>query len=185
MPCGVIPVLYSYFTASGAIDLDAHERQLRWTRSAGAAGVTLFGLASEGAALSAEERRAVLASTCAQLPAADALLVTVRPDDDIRELSRCALAGRERPARRRDPRLRAYRAVCRLRVAGGLTSAAATWGIRRTGLPGRVRQPQALAACAMEGWSWTQLTQPSRCIRMGRARSDAWLAQACASEGIQ
>jgi 4-hydroxy-tetrahydrodipicolinate synthase len=94
MTAGVLPVVYSFFTDSGSFDLDAHERQIAWVRSNGAAGVTLFGLASEGAALSPDERLLILAQTCKNLTAQEALLVTVRPDDDIRLLSRCAIDNR-------------------------------------------------------------------------------------------
>jgi 2-keto-3-deoxy-L-arabinonate dehydratase len=94
MTAGVLPVLYSFFTDSGLFDLDAHERQIAWVRSNGAAGVTLFGLASEGAALSPNERLSILGQTCKSLTAHEALLVTVRPDDDIGLLSRCAVDNR-------------------------------------------------------------------------------------------
>ena len=96
MVAGVIPVLYSFFTSTGALDLDAHERQMAWTKSGGAAGVALFGLASEGAALSPAERKALLSHTCKNLSPEDALLVTVRPDDDIQDLSRSAIGYRDR-----------------------------------------------------------------------------------------
>jgi 2-keto-3-deoxy-L-arabinonate dehydratase len=96
MVAGVIPVVYSFFTPSGLLDLDAHERQIAWTRGGGAAGVALFGLASEGGALSPVERRAVLSHTCENLAPTDTLLVTVRPDDDIQDLSRCAVEHRDR-----------------------------------------------------------------------------------------
>jgi 4-hydroxy-tetrahydrodipicolinate synthase len=69
MTAGVLPVVYSFFTDSGSFDLDAHERQIAWVRSNGAAGVTLFGLASEGAALSPDERLLILAQTCKNLTA--------------------------------------------------------------------------------------------------------------------
>jgi 2-keto-3-deoxy-L-arabinonate dehydratase len=96
MVAGVIPVLYSYFTPSGLLDLDAHERQIGWTTGSGAAGIALFGLASEGASLSPEERETVLSYTCKKLSPTDTLLVTVRPDDDIQELSRRAIEHRNR-----------------------------------------------------------------------------------------
>ena len=61
MTRGVIPVLYSFYAKSGALDLEAHERQIDWVMPRGAAGVTLLGLASEGASLTQDERKSVIA----------------------------------------------------------------------------------------------------------------------------
>jgi dihydrodipicolinate synthase/N-acetylneuraminate lyase len=91
---GVFPVLYSYFGTSGALDLDANARQIDWVMSRGAAGVTLLGLASEGASLAQDERKAVIARTVQHLSASAALLVTTRPDDDLHEIARIALESR-------------------------------------------------------------------------------------------
>ncbi len=91
---GVIPVLYSYYDARGALDLGLHERQLDWALAKGAAGVTVLGLASEGAALTAQERRAVVDLTARRLPAGAPLLVTMRPDDDVAEIARLVLRAR-------------------------------------------------------------------------------------------
>lgn len=96
MVSGVIPVLYSYFTESGALDLDAHQQQIDWVVRGGAAGLTLFGLASEGAALTQAERRTILLRTSKHLSPSSTMLVTVRPDDDIKELTRCVLGSRDR-----------------------------------------------------------------------------------------
>jgi 2-keto-3-deoxy-L-arabinonate dehydratase len=91
---GVIPVLYSYYAKSGALDLDAHVRQIEWVMSRGATGATLLGLASEGASLTQEERKKVIARTAQHLPASAALLVTTRPDDDLHDIARIALESR-------------------------------------------------------------------------------------------
>src|SRR3954465_11730890 len=91
---GVIPVLYSYYAKSGALDLDAHVRQIEWVMSRGATGVILLGLASEGAALTQEERKKVIARTAQHLPASAALLVTTRADDDLHDIARIALESR-------------------------------------------------------------------------------------------
>ncbi len=96
MLAGVFPVLYSYFDAAGAIDLEAHERQIAWIRQGGSTGITLFGLASEGGALSPAERRSLLAHTSSIVAPNDALLVTVRQDDAVEELVRCAVEFRDR-----------------------------------------------------------------------------------------
>ena len=94
MTRGVIPVLYSYYGQSGAVDLDAHMRQIDWVMPRGATGVTLLGLASEGASLTQGERKSVIAATARRLPADAALLVTTRVDDDLQEIARIALEHR-------------------------------------------------------------------------------------------
>ena len=91
---GVIPVLYSYFSTSGALDLDAHVRQIDWVMPRGATGVTLLGLASEGASLTQEERKSVITRTAQHLSAGAALLVTTRPDDELHDIVRIALESR-------------------------------------------------------------------------------------------
>src|SRR4051812_36286733 len=92
---GVFPVLYSFYGKTGRFDMVAHERQIDWAVADGAAGVTLFGLASEGAALTQEERGAILVRTCERLPAAAKVLITVRPDDDIRSIAALVLEHRD------------------------------------------------------------------------------------------
>src|SRR6185503_16561807 len=94
MTRGVIPVLYSYYGQSGALDLDAHMRQIDWVMPRGATGVTLLGLASEGASLTQGERKSVIAATARRLPADAALLVTTRVDDDLQQIARIALEHR-------------------------------------------------------------------------------------------
>src|ERR1043165_6361948 len=91
---GVIPVLYSYYGKSGALDLDANARQIDWVMSRGASGVTLLGLASEGASLTQEERKTVIARTARHLSADAAFLVTTRADDDLHDIARIALEPR-------------------------------------------------------------------------------------------
>jgi dihydrodipicolinate synthase/N-acetylneuraminate lyase len=94
MPGGVIPVLYSYYTPGGALDPEAHARQIDWVMRQGAAGITLLGLASEGASLTQAERRSVIAQTAQYLAQDAALLVTTRPDDDLHVIARTALEHR-------------------------------------------------------------------------------------------
>ncbi|MEJ0079018.1 MAG: hypothetical protein WDO17_27020 [Alphaproteobacteria bacterium] len=91
---GVIPVLYSYYGQSGALDLDTHVQQIDWVMPRGAAGVTLLGLASEGASLTHDERKAAIAQTARHLSADATLLVTTRPDDDLHDIARIALTSR-------------------------------------------------------------------------------------------
>lgn len=92
---GVVPVLYSYFGKSGALDLDAHARQIDWVLPRGAAGVTLLGLASEGVSLTQDERKSVIGRTARHFSPDAALLVTTRPDDDLHEIARIALDSRK------------------------------------------------------------------------------------------
>jgi len=94
MTRGVIPVLYSFYDESGALDLEAHVRQIDWVMPRGAAGVTLLGLASEGASLTQDERKSVIGQTAKHLPAAATLLITTRPDDDLTEIAGIALDAR-------------------------------------------------------------------------------------------
>ena len=65
---GVIPVLYSFYGKSGTLDLEAHAQQIAWVLAGQASGVTLLGLASEGASLTPDERKAVLRLTAQRLP---------------------------------------------------------------------------------------------------------------------
>ncbi|MFM8882882.1 MAG: hypothetical protein ACKOGK_11665, partial [Betaproteobacteria bacterium] len=69
---------------------------IAWVRQGGVAGITLFGLVSEGSALSPSERKLLLTHTCSILPPDEVLLVTVRPDDDVEDLVGCAVECRDR-----------------------------------------------------------------------------------------
>src|SRR5262245_60513395 len=91
---GVIPVIYSFYSTSGVLDLEAHTQQIDWVTPRGAAGVTLLGLASEGALLTQGEAKSVIARTAKRLPAGATLLVTTRPDDDLDDIARIALEAR-------------------------------------------------------------------------------------------
>lgn len=92
---GVIPVLYSFYGKSCALDLEAHMQQLEWVTARRATGVTLLGLASEGASLTHDERKSVIVQTAKHLPLGKTLLITTRPDDDLDEIARIALEARE------------------------------------------------------------------------------------------
>lgn len=94
MTGGVVPVLYSFYGTSGALDLEAHAQQIDWAMAQRAAGVTLLGLASEGASLTQDERKTVIARTARHLRANAALLITTRPDDDLNDIARIALETR-------------------------------------------------------------------------------------------
>jgi len=94
MLSGVIPVLYSFYGRSGALDLEAHVRQIEWAMAQRAAGVTLLGLASEGASLTQDERRVLISRTAKYLRADANMLITTRPNDDLNEIARIALETR-------------------------------------------------------------------------------------------
>ncbi|MCW3845296.1 dihydrodipicolinate synthase family protein, partial [Micromonospora yasonensis] len=57
---GLIPVLATPFTAGGALDLDSLRRLAGFQVASGVDGVAVFGFASEGFALTAAERAAIL-----------------------------------------------------------------------------------------------------------------------------
>ena len=91
---GVIPVLYSFYSKSGVLDLEAHGQQIEWVTARRATGVTLLGLASEGASLTQGERKDVIAHTARHLRVGATLLITTRPDDNLNEIARIALESR-------------------------------------------------------------------------------------------
>lgn len=62
---GVVPVLATPFDADGSLDLAGLGRLIDFELAAGAAGLATFGLASEAFALSADERRRILATLSA------------------------------------------------------------------------------------------------------------------------
>ncbi|MFJ6985730.1 MULTISPECIES: dihydrodipicolinate synthase family protein [unclassified Streptomyces] len=59
-PVGLIPILATPFTDSGALDLPSLHSLVEFQLSAGVDGVAVFGMASEGFALTADERFTVL-----------------------------------------------------------------------------------------------------------------------------
>jgi 4-hydroxy-tetrahydrodipicolinate synthase len=58
---GLIPILATPFTDEGELDLPSLRRLTEWQLSSGADGVAVFGMASEGFALTAGERARILA----------------------------------------------------------------------------------------------------------------------------
>lgn len=60
---GLVPILATPFDASGALDLPSLRRLVEFQLAAGADGVAVFGMASEGFALTTPERLAILAAT--------------------------------------------------------------------------------------------------------------------------
>lgn len=93
----VLPVLYSFFTPAGALDLDAVAAQVGWAVENGADGITLLGLASEGWLLEVEEREATINAVTACLPAHLDLYVTLRPEDDAVRICDLAASRGHRP----------------------------------------------------------------------------------------
>lgn len=57
---GVFPILNTTFHENGSLDLDSQRKLIRYLLDSGAHGLGLFGNASEGYALTASERRALL-----------------------------------------------------------------------------------------------------------------------------
>ncbi|GII32088.1 dihydrodipicolinate synthase family protein [Planotetraspora mira] len=57
---GLIPILATPFTERGTLDLSGLRRLTEWQLASGADGVALFGMASEGFALTAAERGVIL-----------------------------------------------------------------------------------------------------------------------------
>ena len=57
---GIFPIVNTTFTEDGRIDLDSQRRLVRFMLDSGAHGLGLFGNASEGYALSEDERRQLL-----------------------------------------------------------------------------------------------------------------------------
>jgi 4-hydroxy-tetrahydrodipicolinate synthase len=91
MPSGILPVLYSYYTASGDLDHEANAMQIGWLSGYACDGVTLFGLASEGPRLSPAERFEALSRIAPGLGPQQQLLVTLQPDDDAQRLAKKAI----------------------------------------------------------------------------------------------
>lgn len=92
---GLIPVLATPFHSNGALDLASLRRLVEFQVESGADGVAVFGMASEGFALSGEDREAILAAlrqTAPSLPiVAGVSLPAARPA--LEELQRLADAG--------------------------------------------------------------------------------------------
>lgn len=65
---GVLPVLATPFDAELRLDLGSLERLTSWQMAAGAAGVAVFGFASESFSLDAAERRRILATVRETVP---------------------------------------------------------------------------------------------------------------------
>jgi 2-keto-3-deoxy-L-arabinonate dehydratase len=59
---GLVPILATPFTADGALDVRGLRRLVEFQLGCGVDGVAVFGMASEGFALTAEERRLALAT---------------------------------------------------------------------------------------------------------------------------
>ncbi|MGI5521731.1 dihydrodipicolinate synthase family protein [Micromonospora sp. CA-259024] len=60
---GLVPILATPFDAAGALDVPGLRRLVEFQLAAGAAGLAVFGMASEGFALTTAERATILAET--------------------------------------------------------------------------------------------------------------------------
>lgn len=59
---GLVPILATPFTANGELDLPSLRRLTEFQLTSGVSGTAVFGMASEGFALTAQERRRILAT---------------------------------------------------------------------------------------------------------------------------
>lgn len=73
---GVFPIAITPFHDDGSIDLDSQRRLIRHLLDAGAHGIGLFGNASEGYALSSEERAALLGAIVGEVRGRVPLIVS-------------------------------------------------------------------------------------------------------------
>ncbi|NGN63111.1 dihydrodipicolinate synthase family protein [Streptomyces sp. A7024] len=76
---GLVPVLATPFAADGSLDRGSLRRLTEWQLGAGADGVAVFGMASEGFALTAADRAAVLADVTAVTAGAVPVVAGVSP----------------------------------------------------------------------------------------------------------
>ena len=66
---GLIPILATPFTSSGALDRTGFERLVDFELDCGVDGLAVFGMASEGFALTVEDRRVLLSVLAERVPA--------------------------------------------------------------------------------------------------------------------
>jgi 2-keto-3-deoxy-L-arabinonate dehydratase len=67
-PVGLIPILATPFTSTGTLDRVGFERLVDFEVDCGVDGLAVFGMASEGFALTADDRRALLAILAERVP---------------------------------------------------------------------------------------------------------------------
>jgi 4-hydroxy-tetrahydrodipicolinate synthase len=91
---GVLPVLATPFTPDLRLDLGSLEKLTRWEFEAGAAGVAVFGFASEGFALDAAERREILRAVRANVPSELPLIAGVSATGTAEAVALAAEAAR-------------------------------------------------------------------------------------------
>jgi 2-keto-3-deoxy-L-arabinonate dehydratase len=81
---GVFPILSTTFSSDGALDLDSQQRLIDHLLEAGAHGMGLLGNASEGYALNAAERTAILQFVCKRVDGRIPLVVSSgHPGTDV------------------------------------------------------------------------------------------------------
>ncbi len=74
---GIHAVLYAFFDASEHLDREVMRRQIEICLAAGVSGITVLGLATEGAKLTAEEQRQVMAWTAEDVAGRTPLGITI------------------------------------------------------------------------------------------------------------
>ena len=92
---GVIPVLYSFYGKSGRSILRRTRSRSRGSWPGKRAASRCWGWHPREHRLRRTSARRVLRLTAQHLPAAATLLVTTRPDDDLRDIARIALESRD------------------------------------------------------------------------------------------
>ncbi|WP_419999787.1 dihydrodipicolinate synthase family protein [Streptomyces boninensis] len=92
---GLVPVLATPFTADGSLDRASLRRLVEWQLSSGADGVAVFGMASEGFALTGADRAAVLEDVTAVAGGAVPVVAGVSPTSLVTALEQVdqAVAG--------------------------------------------------------------------------------------------
>lgn len=96
LPGGIVPMLYAFFCADGALDLEAFERQARACVDAGVDGLAVLGLATEVDKLSPDERIALLGAAAKAAQNRVPLSVTVfggTPEEQIAFVREAERAG--------------------------------------------------------------------------------------------
>lgn len=91
---GLIPILATPFNTAGELDLPSLRRLIEFQMASGAAGIAVFGMASEAFALTAAERAVILAETRAATPATLPLVAGVNGTSTATTVEQ-ALAARD------------------------------------------------------------------------------------------
>jgi 2-keto-3-deoxy-L-arabinonate dehydratase len=86
---GLMPILATPFTASGALDREGLRRIVEFELEAGVAGLAVFGMASEGFALTAGERRQILSDVTDIVAGAVPIVAGVNGTSTVTAVEQC------------------------------------------------------------------------------------------------